>query len=192
MLSCTPIVVVAQCSLLVAHCLLERINDELGGLERAQSGVQKMSVLCEEGIVLDRVAEAADLLGELVSAVIHQVEGLGDIIILCLVVIELDRARVDIAVFHLPDTQLVFEGLELRAIEEEILGSHDQISALKAFLRVRAKQAEDWYTTNTPFRNRLRALANSHGDTCHTLLNHDAGSKATSRAKGAIELRRVA
>ena len=100
-----------------------------------------MSVLCEEGIVLDRVAEAADLLGELVSAVIHQVEGLGDIIILSLVVIELDRARVDIAVFHLPDTQLVFEGLELRAIEEEILGSHDQISALKAFLRVRAKQA---------------------------------------------------
>ena len=104
MLSCTPIVVVAQCSLLVAHCLLERINDELGGLERAQSGVQKMSVLCEEGIVLDRVAEAADLLGELVSAVVHQVEGLGDIIILCLVVIELDRARVDIAVLHLPDT----------------------------------------------------------------------------------------
>ena len=98
------IVVVAQCSLLVAHSLLKRVNDELGRLERAQSGMQKMSVLCEEGVVLDRVAQATDLLSELVSAVIHQVEGLSDIIVLSLVVIELDRARIDIAVLHLPDS----------------------------------------------------------------------------------------
>ena len=109
-----------------------------------------MSVLSEEGIVLDGVTEATNLLGELVSAVIHQVEGLGDVIILSLVVIELDRAGVDIAVFHLPGTQIVFEGLELGAGEVEILGSNDQVSALKAFFRVRAKQTKDWYATNTP------------------------------------------
>ena len=134
--SLIPIVVVTRYSLLIAHSLLKRVNDELGGLERAQSSVQKMSVLCEEGIILDRVTETTDLLGKLVSAVIHQVEGLGDIIVLSLVVIELNWARVHIAVFHLPGTQVIFEGLELGAGEVEILGSNYQISALKAFFWV--------------------------------------------------------
>ena len=119
-------------------------------------------------------------------------EGLCDIIILCLVVIELDRARVDIAVFRLPDTHVVLKGLELGAGQVEILGSHDQISSLKAFFRVRAEQAEDRYTAYTPLCGRLRALSDSYGDTCQALLNHDTGCKATRRAKRAIELRRVA
>ena len=76
-----------------------------------------MAVFAEQSIVLDGVAEAANLVYEVVRLIVHEVECLGDLTVFSFVVVELDRAWVDIAVSPFPSFDLVFERLELRAGE---------------------------------------------------------------------------
>ena len=72
-------------------------------------------MLSEESIVLDRVTQAADLLSKIVSAVVHMVQSLRDLAILLIIVVELNRARVDVRVLVLPHVLLGLERLELLA-----------------------------------------------------------------------------
>lgn len=71
-----------------------------------------MTVLCEESVVLDRVAETTDLLSKVVTLLIHLVERLGDCTIFAGVMVELDWTWIDVAVIDLPLVSTGFESLE--------------------------------------------------------------------------------
>ena len=137
-----------------------------------------MTVLRKQRVVLDRVAQATDLLSQVVRVVEHQVDGLGDFTVLLLVVGELDRARVDVAVDPLPGAHLLLERLELDARQAEILRTHDQVSALKALLGVRSDEAEDGHSTDAPLTCMLGDLAHGDGQSCQSLFDEHSGSEA--------------
>lgn len=74
-----------------------------------------MTMLCKERIVLDGVTKAANLLSQIVSAIIHVMETLSNLTILHSVVVELKWAWVDVRVLPLPNVLLSLEHLELLA-----------------------------------------------------------------------------
>lgn len=82
-------------------------------------------MLSEESIVLDRVAEATNLVSEIIGLIVHEVESLSDLLVLLFVVIELNWTWVDIAVSHFPGLELSLEGLELSAAEAKVFRSNN-------------------------------------------------------------------
>lgn len=75
-----------------------------------------MAMLSEQSIVLDGVAKAADLFSQVVSAIVHQVNCLGDLLVLSLIMVELDRAWVHIAILRFPSVQIGLQGLVLHTV----------------------------------------------------------------------------
>lgn len=73
-------------------------------------------MLSEQSIVLDGVAKAADFFSQVVSAIVHQVNCLRDLLVLCLIMVELDRAWVDIAILHFPGVQIGLKSLVLHTV----------------------------------------------------------------------------
>ena len=79
--------------------------------------MQQMGVLSEQAVVLNWVAKTTNLLREVIRLVVHEMQGAGDIFVLVDIIVELNRARVDVVIFHFPGAELSLEGLELRAWE---------------------------------------------------------------------------
>ena len=124
-----------------------------------------MAVLSEECIVLDRVAKSTNLFSKIISAVIHVVKGLRNILIKTSIIVELNRARVDIGVLCFPYVLSGLEGLELLAGKLDRLRADNQVSGLETFLGVRLEKGQDGNTTNAPLADGLSALTNSHSHT---------------------------
>ena len=150
-----------------------------------------MAVLSEECIVLDRVAKSTNLFSKIISAVIHVVKGLRNILIKTSIIVELNRARVDIGVLCFPYVLSGLEGLELLAGKLDRLRADNQVSGLETFLGVRLEKGQDGNTTNAPLADGLSALTNSHSHTSKALFNQNSCSETSSRTKAAIELARV-
>ena len=86
------------------HGLADGVHDRLGGLERVEGCNQQVTVLSEERVILDRVAETADLLSKVIGAVVHDVKALSDLTVQFLIVIELDGAWVSVSVLGSPQS----------------------------------------------------------------------------------------
>ena len=97
-------------------------------------------MLCEETVILDGVADSSDLLNQVISAVIHQVQGVVDLGILMVVVVELDGAWILIVVILFPGTKLSLHLLEWLAIEVDILTSHNEVSSLESSSWMRSEK----------------------------------------------------
>ena len=73
-------------------------------------------MLSEQSIVLNGVAKTADLFSQVVSAIVHQVNCLSNLLVLRLVMVELDRAWVHIAILHFPGVQIGLQSLVLHTV----------------------------------------------------------------------------
>lgn len=130
-----------------------------------------MTVLGEERIVLDGVTEATDFFGQIVGAIVHKVERLSDLTVLLIVVVELDRTRVNVVVLLFPGAQLGPECLVLIARKTQVLRSHNKVSLLEAESGVGSQKTKDGDSSHTPLACRLGALAHCDCHTSKTLLD---------------------
>lgn len=109
-------------------------------------------------------------------------EGVCDLLVLVHVVVELNRARIDIVIFHFPGTQLSLECLELYASETKIFRANDQIGPLEARFRVSMDESHNRNTTDTPLAGGLGALTYGYCHTSKTLLNQNTGGETSGGA----------
>ena len=124
------------------------------------------------------MAETTDFLGQVVSTVEHQMESLGDLAILSLMMIELDRARVHIAVDPLPGAHFGLESLELDTRQEQVLRTHHKVSALEALLGVRSHDGENGHSADTPLIWLLGALSHGNSHSSQALLDENTSCEA--------------
>lgn len=85
-----------------------------------------MFVLREETIVLDGMAQALDLVSQIIRLLIHKLHSGGNLCVLLLVELELGRARVHIPVNHLPQTQIPLQVLVGNRFKIDIFGANDE------------------------------------------------------------------
>lgn len=99
-----------------------------------------MLVLSEKGVVPDGVAKTADFGGEIVNLLETKLECIRDVMIMCVVVVELDRARIHVAILGTPTLGHGLVVLEHRRLKVHVFRAHDQNVLFKTLLRERGEK----------------------------------------------------
>lgn len=148
-------------------------------------------MLGEETVVLQGVADASDLLDEVVVSVVHQVESVGHLGVLGLVVVELYWAWVLVPVVLLPVVDLRLHPLEGQVSEVHVFAPDHEVGSLEASSGVGSQEAKDRDGSNSPSLSGLSDLLHRHGKSGQTCFDKHTSSEARGRSERTIKLRGV-
>lgn len=147
-----------------------------------------MLVLSEETVVLDGVAQAQNLIGDLIFLAVTHTDSVSDAIVLFLVFQEeLHWAGVLVQVLLAP---LLSDGtlaLERSAAEVNILRFHSEFTSGVSLFRVQREHAANRDATNTPVLWVLSDTLDRDSHAGQTSLNESSSSVAHSGTKGAVK-----
>ena len=148
-----------------------------------------MLVLGEQGVVLDGVAEAADLFSEVIGALVHESVRVSDFAVFTLVVSVLDGAGVLEGVILSPSSVEGLQLLEGLALEVDTFGSDNEVGLFVSALRVGGEEGHDGNTTNSPGVSRASHSADGGGEAGKTVLDQNTSGETVSGTELGVEVR---
>lgn len=112
-----------------------------------------MLVLCEQTVVLDRVAQTSNFFHQVVGACEAEAESLRFLVVICkLLKVELVRSRVGVAIVEFPFVHVTLKHLENTATQVNHLSRYNKLLTIETCFRLRLQQSQERNSTDAPVR----------------------------------------